>query len=300
MLVTQDRESGRLLFGIVTDMAEAFECSRVEYGPLRDALSLDFGLSTSTNEGDLLGRGWLVALKRHDAKITAICRHVQRSGGKPRDSRRYREAVTALRGWVRSEVGRVLNRLVETKKPATLVLEPLGFQHADLCRRLNRILQNCGRSVIEAKLADFKDRFGVEVEEVNPAYTRQTCSCCGYVDKQNRREQMTFRCLWCGNEMHADCNAPRNMGQRRALAIGSVLQRKAAVLGDGVRAFSRRRVGALRSGRTGATGSDADRGRPADPRLTDPYFGGVKQVVARSSGRRKAVQKSSPPRVLAA
>jgi len=301
VLVTQD-ETGKLLFGVVTDMAETFDTSRLDYAPLRDTLALDFGLSTlfATDEGDLLGRGWLAALKRYDAKITSICRHVQRSGGKPRDSRRYREAVTALRGWMRTEVGRVLNRLVGTKRPATLVLERLDFQHPDLSRRLNRILQNCGRSVVKAKLADLKDRFDVEAEEVNPAYTSQTCSACGYVDKRNRRDQKHFKCLWCGNEMHADCNAARNIGQRRALATGSVFQRKDAVLGDVVRAFSQRRVRALRPGRTGATGSDADRGRPADPRLTNPYFGGVKPVAARSTGRRKAVQKSSPPQALAA
>jgi hypothetical protein len=46
---------------------------------------------------------------------------VQRSGGKPRRSRRYREAVAGLQGFVRSEIGRLMNLLVAMKKPARLV-----------------------------------------------------------------------------------------------------------------------------------------------------------------------------------
>jgi hypothetical protein len=41
----------------------------------------------ATREGDLMGRGFLTALKRYDATIVSIARHVQRGGGKLRDSR---------------------------------------------------------------------------------------------------------------------------------------------------------------------------------------------------------------------
>lgn len=305
VLVTEDRDTGRILFGVVTDIAEECAASRAAYQPEREVLALDFGLSTlfATDEGDRLGRDWLKALRRHDQRITSIARHVERSGGKPRDSLRYREAVAALRGFIRTEVGRVLNALVAAKRPATLVLERLDFRNPALSPRLNRLIQNCGRSVIQAKLADLRDRFGVEAEEVNPAYTSQTCSVCGYVDKNNRPSQARFRCLWCGNKMHADCNAARNIGGRRAASIGSVFQRKDAVLAELVRAFGERRVRALRSGRTGARGCPASRRqRPAGgkPRLTNPIFGGVPPVAARSSGRRKAIQKSVASPALAA
>ncbi len=296
VLVTEDRDTGRVMFGVVTDIAEECAASRAAYRPEREVMALDFGLSTliATDEGDQLGRDWLKALRRYDHRITGIVRHVQRSGGKPRESRRYREAIAALRGFIRTEVGRVLNALVAAKRPAALVLERLDFQNPALSRRLNRLIQNCGRSVIRAKLADLHDRFGIEAEEVNPAYTSQTCSVCGYVDKNNRPSQARFRCLWCGMEMHADCNAARNIGRRRASPIGSVFQRKDAVLSEVVRAFTERRVRAMRSGRTGA------RGCPADPRETNPYFGGARPVVARSSGRRKAIQKSAEALTLVA
>ena len=134
-------------------------------------------------------------------------------------------------------------------------------------------------AVIRAKLADFQDRFGITSEEVNPAYTSQTCSCCGYVDKRNRRSQSTFTCLWCGSTMHADVNAARDIGQLRALSIGSAFQSKASVLAELVRQFRERRVRSTRSGGRSST---------ADPRSTNPCFGGEQAITARMSGQTKA------------
>ncbi len=280
VLITEDRDTGRVMFGVVTDIAEECAASRAAYRPERDVLPLDFGLSTlfAGDDGALLGQNWLKALRAYDHRIAEIAKGQQRRGRKPRDSARYREAVTALRGWIRTEVGRVLNRLVAVRRPAALVLERLNFQNPALSRRLNRIIQNCGRAVIRAKLADLADRFGIVSEEVNPAYTSQTCSCCGYVDKRNRPSQGTFRCLWCGSRMHADVNASRNIGERRALSIGSVFQSKAAILAELVSRFSKRRVFSTRSGGSGST---------ADPRLTNPYFGGEKPALARMSRKAK-------------
>ena len=292
--VNLNRE-GRLTFGVVTDMGEACAKSRADHDG-HGVLALDFGLSTlfATSEGQLLGQGWLKRLRRYDALLTMIAASQQRAGKKPRESRRYRALVEDVRGFLRTEVGRVLNRLVEQGRPKELVLERLDFRNPDLSRRLNAILRNCGRSVIQSKLADLEQRFGVAATEINPAYTSQTCSVCGYVDRRNRASQSRFKCLWCGNEMHADLNAASNVGERRARPIGSVFQRKDAVLAEVVRAFGERRVRSMRPGRTGS------RGAPADPRQTNPYFGGAPLAVVRSAERREASVKSGTTPALVA
>ena len=43
--------------------------------------------------------------------------------------------------------------------------------------------------------------------EVPAAYTSQTCSRCGYQDKNNRKSQALFRCINCGFSENADKNA---------------------------------------------------------------------------------------------
>lgn len=55
------------------------------------------------------------------------------------------------------------------------------------------------------------ERYGSQLILVNPAYTSQTCSCCGYVDKQNRKTQAKFECVSCGYTDNADKNAAKNI-----------------------------------------------------------------------------------------
>lgn len=290
-----NERDGKLSFGLVTDMGEACAASRAAYDG-RGTIALDFGLSTlfASSDGQLLGQSWLKRLRRYDGLISMIAASQQRAGRKPRESKRYRSLVDDVRGFLHTEIGRVLNRLVAEGRPAGLVLERLDFRNPGLSRRLNRILQNAGRGIIQAKLRDLAERFGIETTEVNAAYTSQSCSCCGYVDKRNRPSRGTFRCLWCGHEKHADLNAAANIETRRARPNGWLFQGKAAVLAELVRAFGERRVRALHSGRTGS------RGAPADPRTVNPAFGGIKTVAVRSTGSRKASKSPETQALVAA
>lgn len=54
--------------------------------------------------------------------------------------------------------------------------------------------------------------------KVEPAYTSQTCSQCGCVDKKNRKTQKSFKCQSCGFKENADLNAAINI-----LRAGQVL-----------------------------------------------------------------------------
>lgn len=61
---------------------------------------------------------------------------------------------------------------------------------------------------------------------VNPAYTSQTCSCCGHVHKENRKSQSEFECQACGHTENADVNASKNI-----LALGKSFSTKVKPLG---------------------------------------------------------------------
>jgi putative transposase len=209
---------GRLLIGAVCDMDEAFAASRATYAPKRDEIALDFGLATmfATPDGDLLGRAWRAQLERHDRRIAGLARTLQRQGIRPNRSRRYRARVAAFRGFLRTEIGRVLHRFVAMRKPALIAIERLDFRAPGLSRRLNRLLVRMGHALIRAKLEDLKDRLGIAWREMNPAYSSQTCSSCGYVAKTNRQTQNRFACGDCGHKIHADVNAARNLESGRS------------------------------------------------------------------------------------
>ena len=52
---------------------------------------------------------------------------------------------------------------------------------------------------------------GIEVHTIDPKYTSQRCSSCGYIDSGNRAEQSKFKCVECDFEANADYNAAKNI-----------------------------------------------------------------------------------------
>jgi IS605 OrfB family transposase len=57
---------------------------------------------------------------------------------------------------------------------------------------------------------------GIAVEFVDPAYTSQTCSCCGELGQRARHR---FVCDQCGLRAHADLNASRNLARIGGTAV---------------------------------------------------------------------------------
>lgn len=55
---------------------------------------------------------------------------------------------------------------------------------------------------------------GVPFMLVDPAYTSQACSHCGFISKSNRKSQSEFHCGQCGYVAHADYNAAQNIAHR--------------------------------------------------------------------------------------
>ncbi|MCX7759341.1 MAG: transposase, partial [bacterium] len=53
--------------------------------------------------------------------------------------------------------------------------------------------------------------YGIEVKYINPKYTSQRCSRCGYIDKDNRETQEKFICKNCSYKENADINASQNI-----------------------------------------------------------------------------------------
>lgn len=242
------RSDGSLQFAAVKDMTEVFKETRQQYKPETEVLALDFGLRTlfASDRGDLLGRRFIEELRRHDGRIVRAVKRSRRQGVKPTQFEPYVVAVRRLQGFLRTFINMVLNRAVSRCKPATIAVERLDFRGMGLSRRMNRLLSNCGRKVVNEKCGDLNDRLGIVTVEVNPAYTSQTCSACGYVDRRNRSGE-AFICRFCGRTLHADVNGARNIYARRSGAWPGVFTKHAA-LAKLVNDFVKRRAGERHSG----------------------------------------------------
>ncbi|MCU4754518.1 transposase [Halobacteria archaeon AArc-curdl1] len=58
------------------------------------------------------------------------------------------------------------------------------------------------------------EMYGIEVEQLSPAYTSQRCSSCGFTHKNNRRSKHQFVCQKCEYELNADYNASKNIARK--------------------------------------------------------------------------------------
>lgn len=62
------------------------------------------------------------------------------------------------------------------------------------------------------------------VQQVNPQYTSQKCSSCGFVFSENRESQSVFDCKNCGFEINADLNASINIRNEAQKAVGCTVK----------------------------------------------------------------------------
>lgn len=189
----------------------------------KQVVAFDLGLSTllATSEGELLGRNWLKKLSVYDKQITELSAERQKQGFKVK-CKRYDNLIARTRGFIKSSINRILNSYFEKDnlipdikdRIKTVVIEKLNFNYPELSKRLNRMIKNFGLSIFKEKLEELSKQYSFEVVELNPAYSSQECRVCGYVDKNNRKEQKLFKCLCCKSKEHADVHGARVLKKR--------------------------------------------------------------------------------------
>lgn len=64
---------------------------------------------------------------------------------------------------------------------------------------------------LQTKIQYKAEEHGIIFKKINPQYTSQRCSSCGYIAKENRPSQAEFKCLQCGFQANADYNASQNI-----------------------------------------------------------------------------------------
>jgi putative transposase len=217
-------DDGNIVFRIIKQLKKR------EYIPATDEIAIDLGLSPlfATDKGDLFGRSFFDYLKAFDKKITKRMASLQKRKIKPRDGKKYRQCVDNLRELLKNEINRLINTITKIYKPKRIIVERLDFRSPELSKRMNRLLQNFGKGYIKEKLQRLQELYGIEIVEINPAYISQECSCCGYVDKNNRKDTQEFECKACGNKTNAQVIGAKNILKRSSL--GSLYLTKKQVL----------------------------------------------------------------------
>jgi IS605 OrfB family transposase len=118
--------------------------------------------------------------------------------------------------FARNEIGQALNRMLrELPEGASVALERLSVKDMRLkSRQMNRTLRASQLGYLRDKLKYKLDECSIRYRSVQPAYSSQQCSQCGFTFPMNRRSQAEFHCLWCGYAANADVNAARVIAER--------------------------------------------------------------------------------------
>jgi putative transposase len=118
--------------------------------------------------------------------------------------------------FARNEIGRALNQMLDDLPAgAAMALERLSVKDMRFkSRQMNRALRASQLGYARDKLKFKLDERGIRYRSVQPAYSSQQCSQCGFTLSMNRRSQDKFVCLWCGYTANADENAASNIAER--------------------------------------------------------------------------------------
>jgi IS605 OrfB family transposase len=119
--------------------------------------------------------------------------------------------------WMTDLNHKISHQLVELavqEKVGTIIMENLE-NIRNTAKSLNRADRNL-HSWTFYQLQQFieykAELAGIKVEYINPKYTSQSCSKCAKVKKSNRKANL-YSCE-CGNHIHADLNASRNIANK--------------------------------------------------------------------------------------
>ena len=191
--------------------------------PLRsptESIGLDFGMVAmfTTSDGERHGLSSFTKLKIWDEELLQLTKELQKQSIKLSTNARYVQLQRRIKSYFKNEIGRILNKLAK-KNVGVFVVEKLDFRAAGLSKRMNRLIGRTYRAFVNAKLARLEEQYGIQIIEVNPAYTSQECSRCHYVSKDNRKTQKDFVCRHCHYSCNADVNAGRVINQRRSLML---------------------------------------------------------------------------------
>jgi len=84
---------------------------------------------------------------------------------------------------------------------------------------LNKAIADAAWGSLKQKVKVLSERTGVLVHEVNPKFSSQECSACGYVSPTNR-DREKFICEKCSHHADADVDAAKVILKRGLDALG--------------------------------------------------------------------------------
>ena len=127
--------------------------------------------------------------------------------------KKSRELKRRAKITITNQINRAINELIKKREPKVIVTEKLDIRGKAPSKEISRRVSHWSRSRLKERIEFKASAAGCRREQVNPAYTSQTCPECGYLDKANRKGD-EFQCRKCGHRGDADQIAAQNQKSR--------------------------------------------------------------------------------------
>jgi putative transposase len=160
-----------------------------------EIVAVDTGISSSFTASDRQAS----KADNHGHTLQTITQKLSR---KKKGSKSFRRAQEHRENWINWDINHNLN-LEHIKQ--------LNIEGVNLFKgqRHSRYTSHFAHSLILQKISNVAEQSKVLIKLLPSPYKSQRCSCCGFVNKANRKGKL-FHCLCCKNSMDADLNAAMN------------------------------------------------------------------------------------------
>jgi IS605 OrfB family transposase len=198
--------------------------------PTNGFIGVDMGIVNiaTTSTGQNFAGTRMNSYRRRQARLRQRLQ-AKRTGSARRLLKRRQRKETRFAADVNHQISKRIVAEAERTGRGIAVERLTGIRERVRLRKPQRAtLHTWAFAQLGAFLAYKARQAGVAFVEVDPAYTSQACSACGWIAKQNRRSQAVFQCGRCDFVGHADHNAAINIAHRGVSRWGEVMRPDAA------------------------------------------------------------------------
>lgn len=211
--VTLARRSGAWSISFTSDIGEAAAESALP------AVGIDRGVANALtlSTGEHVSLPCMKALDRRRRKAQRVLARRKRGSRRHSKQKLAIARLSAKAARIRAHHLHVASTDI-SRRFGSVALEDLKIGNMTTSgpgkRGLNRSILHQGWGIFATMLEYKLEAAGGRLAYVPAAYTSQTCSACGVVDRRSRKSQAAFECVHCGHQDHADINAAIEIKRR--------------------------------------------------------------------------------------
>jgi len=194
----------------------------VEFVSNEKIVGVDFGITRPavTSNNHFFGKRSWKAMERRYFRLKRV---LQSKGSD--SAKRHLKKLSHKVSRFRLDCDHVVSRqLVQSVSPGTTIVVENLKEIRNATKQNGKPQRRAMHQWTFNRLRDFlaykAEECGCVIVDVDPRYTSQCCSHCGYAHRSNRRSQSRFKCQNCGFELNADLNGSRNIALKYLVSVG--------------------------------------------------------------------------------